>query len=84
MQLESMRKDNPHHKFVAGLNCLILVYANMKDVVRAMRTFKAISNSFGLTHDINSYNAIIYAYIQRKQVKSDLQLLPDVCFFLSF
>lgn len=81
-QLEALRKDNPDHMFLAALNCLILVYAKMGDVVGAMRTFKAISNSFGLTQDINSYNAIIYRHVQNEQVKSDLQLVPTCALFI--
>ncbi|KAK1373436.1 hypothetical protein POM88_029629 [Heracleum sosnowskyi] len=76
--LEALRKDNPHHKFLAGLNCLILVYANIKDVVGAMITFRAISNSFGLTHDIHSYNAIIYAYVLRKQRNEAIAVFNDL------
>ncbi|XP_074346975.1 pentatricopeptide repeat-containing protein At1g26460, mitochondrial-like [Apium graveolens] len=76
--LEALRKDNPDHKFLAALNCLILVYAKMGDDFEATRTFKAISSSFGLTHDINSYNAIIYPYVYRKQRNAAIALFKDL------
>ncbi|KAL0695388.1 hypothetical protein Bca4012_062568 [Brassica carinata] len=61
-QLETLSKGDSPYKSVAALNCIILGCANTWDLDRAYQTFDAISASFGLTPNIDSYNALIYAF----------------------
>ncbi|KAJ8548009.1 hypothetical protein K7X08_021245 [Anisodus acutangulus] len=61
-QLENLSRADPPYKSVATLNCVILGCANIWDIDRAYQTFAAIESSFGLTPDIHSYNALIYAF----------------------
>lgn len=53
---------------MAALNCIILGCANIWDLDRAYQTFEAISSSFGLTPNIHSYNALIFAFGRLKKV----------------
>ncbi|PIA63046.1 hypothetical protein AQUCO_00200821v1 [Aquilegia coerulea] len=66
-QLESLSKAHPPYKSVAALNCVVLGCANIWDLNRAYQTFEAISSSFGLTPNIHSYNALMYAFGRLKQ-----------------
>ncbi|ESQ34278.1 hypothetical protein EUTSA_v10007071mg [Eutrema salsugineum] len=61
-QLETLSQGETPYKSVAALNCIILGCANTWDLDRAYQTFDAISASFGLTPNIDSYNALIYAF----------------------
>ncbi|KAJ4916606.1 Pentatricopeptide repeat-containing protein [Raphanus sativus] len=61
-QLETLSKGDTPYKSVAALNCIILGCANTWDLDRAYQTFDAISASFGMTPNIDSYNALIYAF----------------------
>jgi len=61
-QLESLSQGDTPYKSVAALNCIILGCANTWDLDRAYQTFEAISASFGLTPNIDSYNALLYAF----------------------
>ncbi|XP_013585707.1 PREDICTED: pentatricopeptide repeat-containing protein At1g26460, mitochondrial [Brassica oleracea var. oleracea] len=61
-QLETLSKGDTPYKSVAALNCIVLGCANTWDLDRAYQTFDAISTSFGLTPNIDSYNALIYAF----------------------
>ncbi|KAA3483762.1 pentatricopeptide repeat-containing protein mitochondrial-like [Gossypium australe] len=67
-QLENLSRADPPYKSVAALNCIILGCGNIWDIERAYQTFDAISSSFGLTPDIHSYNALIYAFGKLKKV----------------
>ncbi|XP_022776757.1 pentatricopeptide repeat-containing protein At1g26460, mitochondrial-like isoform X2 [Durio zibethinus] len=66
-QLENLSRADPPCKSVAALNCIILGCGNIWDIERAYQTFDAISSSFGLTPDIHSYNALIYAFGKLKK-----------------
>ncbi|GMJ13435.1 hypothetical protein like AT1G26460 [Hibiscus trionum] len=66
-QLENLSRADPPYKSVAALNCIILGCANIWDIERAYQTFDAISSAFGLTPDIHSYNALIYAFGKLKK-----------------
>ncbi|XP_021910183.1 pentatricopeptide repeat-containing protein At1g26460, mitochondrial, partial [Carica papaya] len=66
-QLENLSRADPPYKSVAALNCVILGCANIWDLDRAYQTFEAISSSFGLTPDIHSYNALMYAFGKLKK-----------------
>ncbi|XP_044489238.1 pentatricopeptide repeat-containing protein At1g26460, mitochondrial-like [Mangifera indica] len=66
-QLENLSKADPPYKSVAALNCIILGCANIWDLDRAYQTFEAIGTSFGLTPDIHSYNALMYAFGKLKK-----------------
>lgn len=61
-QLENLSRADPPFKSLAALNCVILGCANIWDIERAYQTFAAIESTFGLTPDIDSYNALIYAF----------------------
>ncbi|KAK1416011.1 hypothetical protein QVD17_31799 [Tagetes erecta] len=61
-QLENLSCADPPYKSVAALNCVILGCANIWDVDRAYQTFSTIESSFGLTPDIHSYNALLFAF----------------------
>lgn len=61
-QLENLSRADPPYKSVAALNCIVLGCANIWDLDRAYQTFEAISGTFGLTPDIHSYNALMYAF----------------------
>uniref|UniRef100_A0A1J3H2B8 Pentatricopeptide repeat-containing protein, mitochondrial n=1 Tax=Noccaea caerulescens TaxID=107243 RepID=A0A1J3H2B8_NOCCA len=61
-QLETLSQGDTPYKSVAALNCIILGCANTWDLDRAYQTFEAISASFGLTPNIDSYNALICAF----------------------
>ena len=61
-QLENLSKADPPYKSIAALNCVILGCANIWDVDRAYQTFSAIEESFGLSPDVHSYNALICAF----------------------
>ncbi|XP_042021939.1 pentatricopeptide repeat-containing protein At1g26460, mitochondrial-like [Salvia splendens] len=61
-QLENLSKAEPPYKSIAALNCVILGCANIWDVDRAYQTFSAIDESFGLSPDVHSYNALICAF----------------------
>lgn len=67
-QLEKLSQGETPYKSVAALNCIILGCANTWDLDRAYQTFEAISASFGLTPNIDSYNALIYAFGKVKKV----------------
>ncbi|KAK3222874.1 hypothetical protein Dsin_009899 [Dipteronia sinensis] len=66
-QLENLSRSDPPYKSVAALNCVILGCANIWDLDRAYQTFEAIGASFGLTPDIHSYNALMYAFGKLKK-----------------
>ncbi|KAJ4850954.1 hypothetical protein Tsubulata_011537 [Turnera subulata] len=66
-QLENLSRAERPYKSVAALNCIILGCANIWDLDRAYQTFEALSSSFGLTPDINSYNALMYAFGRLKK-----------------
>ncbi|XP_074352958.1 pentatricopeptide repeat-containing protein At1g26460, mitochondrial-like [Apium graveolens] len=76
-QLEESSKEDPQYKSLAALNCLILGYANIGDVDRALQTFEAMGTTFGLTHDINSYNCLVSAYLDADERKEALELVED-------
>ncbi|XP_044494728.1 pentatricopeptide repeat-containing protein At1g26460, mitochondrial-like isoform X2 [Mangifera indica] len=67
-QLEQLSNADPPYKSVAALNCIILGCANVWDLDRAYQTFEAIGSSFGLTPDIHSYNALMYAFGKLKKM----------------
>ncbi|XP_043723746.1 pentatricopeptide repeat-containing protein At1g26460, mitochondrial [Telopea speciosissima] len=66
-QLENLSRGDPPYKSVAALNCIILGCANIWDLDRAYQTFEAISNGFGLTPNIHSYNALMCAFGKLKK-----------------
>ncbi|KAJ8774534.1 hypothetical protein K2173_016980 [Erythroxylum novogranatense] len=66
-QLENLSRAETPYKSVAALNCIILGCANIWDLDRAYQTFEAIGSSFGLTPDIHSYNALMYAFGRLKK-----------------
>ncbi|CAK7326192.1 unnamed protein product [Dovyalis caffra] len=66
-QLESLSLAESPYKSVAALNCVILGCANIWDLDRAYQTFEAISSSFGLTANVHSYNALIFAFGRLKK-----------------
>ncbi|KGN47649.1 pentatricopeptide repeat-containing protein At1g26460, mitochondrial [Cucumis sativus] len=66
-QLENLSRADPPYKSVAALNCVILGCANIWDLDRAYQTFEAIGSSFGLTPNIHSYNALMYAFGRLKK-----------------
>ncbi|ERM99972.1 pentatricopeptide repeat-containing protein At1g26460, mitochondrial [Amborella trichopoda] len=66
-QLENLSRADPPYKSVAAVNCVILGCANIWDLDRAYQTFEAISNTFGLTPDIHSYNALLFAFGKMKK-----------------
>lgn len=80
-QLENLSHADPPYKSVAALNCIILGCANIWDLDRAYQTFEAIGSSFGLTPNIHSYNALMFAFGRLKKVGVSLSLslsfLPD-------
>lgn len=61
-QLETLSRADTPYKSVAAVNCIILGCANTWDLDRAYQTFESISSTFGLTPDIHSYNALMYAF----------------------
>lgn len=67
-QLENLSSGDPPYKSVAALNCVILGCANIWDLDRAYQTFEAVGSHFGLTPDIHSYNALMYAFGRLKKV----------------
>lgn len=67
-QLENLSRTDTPYKSVAALNCVILGCANIWDLDRAYQTFEAIGGSFGLTPDVHSYNALMYAFGKFKKV----------------
>ena len=84
-QLENLSRADPPYKSVAALNCVILGCANIWDLDRAYQTFEAIGSSFGLTPDIHSYNALMYAFGKLKKVGSLLNVHPSfLSFYLSY
>ncbi|XP_030514726.1 pentatricopeptide repeat-containing protein At1g26460, mitochondrial [Rhodamnia argentea] len=66
-QLENLSRGDPPYKSVAALNCVILGCADTWDLDRAYQTFEAIGGTFGLTPDIHSYNALLYAFGKLKK-----------------
>ncbi|KAG9439799.1 hypothetical protein H6P81_019964 [Aristolochia fimbriata] len=66
-QLESLSRADSPYKSVAALNCVILGCANIWDLDRAYQTFEAISNTFNLTPNVNSYNALMKAFGRLKK-----------------
>ncbi|GMH01789.1 hypothetical protein Nepgr_003628 [Nepenthes gracilis] len=66
-QLENLSQADPPYKSVAALNCIILGCANIWDLDRAYQTFEAIGSAFGLTPNIHSYNALMYAFGKLKK-----------------
>ncbi|KAI4387530.1 hypothetical protein MLD38_005356 [Melastoma candidum] len=66
-QLENLNRADPPYKSVSALNCVIVGCANIWDLDRAYQTFEAISGTFGLTPDIHSYNALLYAFGKLKK-----------------
>ena len=73
-QLENLSRADPPYKSVAALNCIILGCANIWDLDRAYQTFEAIGSSFGLTPNIHSYNALMFAFGRLKKVGLSLSL----------
>uniref|UniRef100_A0A2P2ML66 Pentatricopeptide repeat-containing protein At1g26460 n=1 Tax=Rhizophora mucronata TaxID=61149 RepID=A0A2P2ML66_RHIMU len=78
-QLENLSRAEPPYKSVAALNCIILGCANIWDLDRAYQTFEAIGSSFGLTPDIHSYNALMFAFGRLKKVN-----ILGACISMSF
>nr|DAD31434.1 TPA_asm: hypothetical protein HUJ06_010285 [Nelumbo nucifera] len=66
-QLENLSHADLPYKSVAALNCIILGCANIWDIDRAYQTFEAIGSIYGLTPDIHSYNALMYAFGKLKK-----------------
>ncbi|KAF2325459.1 hypothetical protein GH714_028879 [Hevea brasiliensis] len=66
-QLGNLSCAEHPYKSVAALNCIVLGCANIWDLDRAYQTFEAIGSSFGLTPDIHSYNALMYAFGRLKK-----------------
>ncbi|KAF7809045.1 pentatricopeptide repeat-containing protein [Senna tora] len=66
-QLENLSRAETPYKSVAALNCIILGCANIWDLDRAYQTFEAIGSTFGLTPDIHSYNALMFAFGRLKK-----------------
>ncbi|KAL8137658.1 hypothetical protein V2J09_003659 [Rumex salicifolius] len=77
-QLENLSQADPPYKSVAALNCVILGCANTWDLDRAYQTFEAISSSFGLTPNIHSYNALIYAFGKLKKTHEASSVLEHL------
>ncbi|GER31850.1 pentatricopeptide repeat-containing protein [Striga asiatica] len=61
-QLEILTRNDPPYKSIAALNCVILGCANIWDLDRAYQTFNAITAIFGLTPNLHSYNALLFAF----------------------
>lgn len=61
-QLENLSHVERPYKSVAALNCVIVGSANIWDLDRAYQTFESIASTFGLTHNIHSYNGLMYAF----------------------
>lgn len=66
-QLENLSRAESPYKSVAALNCIVLGCASIWDLDRAYQTFEAIGSSFGLTPDVHSYNALMYAFGRLKK-----------------
>lgn len=69
VQLENLSSADPPYKSVAALNCVIVGCANIWDLERAYETFEALKEKFGLTPDIHSYNALLYAFGKLKKTE---------------
>ena len=83
-QLENLSRADPPYKSVAALNCVVLGCANIWDLDRAYQTFEAIGSSFGLTPDVHSYNALMYAFGKLKKVGFlGLYSVPLLCILLT-
>lgn len=74
-QLENLSRAESPYKSVAALNCIVLGCASIWDLDRAYQTFEAIGSSFGLTPDVHSYNALMYAFGRLKKVGIFLSLI---------
>ncbi|GAB2234225.1 hypothetical protein Drorol1_Dr00003468 [Drosera rotundifolia] len=74
-QLESLSRGEVPYKSVAALNCIILGCANIWDIDRAYQTFEAIGSTFGLTPNIHSYNALMYAFGKLKKTSEAVKVL---------
>lgn len=77
-QLENLSRADPPYKSVAALNCVILGCANIWDLDRAYQTFEAIGSTFGLTPDIHSYNALMYAFGRLKKTFEALRVFEHL------
>lgn len=77
-QLESLSRGEVPYKSVAALNCIILGCANIWDIDRAYQTFEAISSTFGLTPNIHSYNALMYAFGKLKKTSEAVKVLEHL------
>lgn len=71
MQLKDLSVENPQFRFTSALNCIILYYANIKKDGEAQNVFDAITDAFGSTPNIDSYNAMIFAYKNVNKVKKN-------------
>lgn len=77
-QLENLSRADPPYKSVAALNCVILGCANIWDLDRAYQTFEAISSTFGLTPNIHSYNALMFAFGRLKKTSEATRVFEHV------
>ncbi|KAF3945281.1 hypothetical protein CMV_028340 [Castanea mollissima] len=77
-QLENLSRADPPYKSVAALNCIILGCANIWDLDRAYQTFEAIGSSFGLTPNIHSYNALMFAFGRLKKTFEALRVFEHL------
>lgn len=78
-QLENLSRADPPYKSVAALNCIILGCANIWDLDRAYQTFEAIGSTFGLTPNIHSYNALMYAFGKLKKTFEATRVFEHLC-----
>ncbi|WCJ22124.1 Tetratricopeptide repeat (TPR)-like superfamily protein [Euphorbia peplus] len=78
-QLENLsRAEERPYKSVAAINCVILGCANIWDLDRAYQTFEAIGTSFGLSPDIHSFNALMYAFGRLKKTPEAVRVFEHL------
>ncbi|XP_051146300.1 pentatricopeptide repeat-containing protein At1g26460, mitochondrial-like [Andrographis paniculata] len=74
---EGLYHAHPHIKSIAAVNCIILGCANMWDADRAYRIFNSIDATFGLTPNIDSYNALICAFGKLKKTDDAVKVFDQ-------
>jgi Pentatricopeptide repeat domain/PPR repeat len=67
LELEKWSQTENPYKSVAALNCVLLGCANIWDLDRTYETFQAM-DKIGVTPDIHSYNALLYAFGKHQKV----------------
>ncbi|KAK1354402.1 hypothetical protein POM88_047658 [Heracleum sosnowskyi] len=77
-RLKDLSAEDPQLRFTSALNCIILYNAKTENDVEAQNLFDAITDAFGSTPNIDSYNSMILAYKNVNKAKKGMNMFKDL------